>query len=147
MTPNERLATLSARLRRGEFGNIKFDLSCWFDTEPEYLDHAPSHVAEQALAGNNYCGTAACAVGLACVLPELREEGLRFHNNSPTPKFERWLAWDAVQMFFDLSAREADLLFGTTSYHPKHRTNPIAVADRIDELLTKRGYHAEMSEV
>ena len=106
----------------------QFDLNDWFadQTDGEWLppitpDNDPI-----------YCGYAACAVGYACTLPELRAEGLTFTTAGGEPNepvYKDATGWQAVRDFFDLDAIPADRLFDVNSY--SYGATPQDVAKRI----------------
>lgn len=60
------------------------------------------------------CGTVACAVGHACMDPELMEQGLDIVDNEPT--FEGLTEWNAVEKFFGLSEAQSLRLFYACCY-------------------------------
>lgn len=98
---------------------IKFDLSDWVDT------------AEGRRPGID-CGTAACAVGLACLSPDFQAEGLSLDCTMPT--YEGLYGWTAVARFFEVDHGEADHLFSSYRYKPEESKGAIgerAVAQRI----------------
>jgi hypothetical protein len=101
----------------------KFDLGSWrndhrptgFDTSDEALLHA--------------CGTTACAVGHACALPALKDQGLYWDKQNSIPRFtgfepdseeprpENWdIAWGSVQQFFGLTQHQTWWLFSAGNY-------------------------------
>jgi len=82
------------------------------------------------------CGTAACAVGHACTLPEFKAEGFSLHTDSvcnyPALKLtfhETLTGWNAVVKFFSLNRRAAYYLFDFISYVGD--PSPTYVSDRI----------------
>jgi hypothetical protein len=79
----------------------------------------------------NDCGTVGCAVGWACQVPELQEEGLHLKNSIPI--YQDRYAWEAVLRFFNLNEDEAAYLFMPLSYD--HRRFPKDVADRIRNFI------------
>lgn len=94
------------------------------------------------------CGTAACAVGWACLMHEFIAQNLRFSYDENlgayAPVFERddgkrLYGWDAVTAFFDIDEQVADELFVMESYyHDDDRRDPPGpehVAERITALL------------
>lgn len=65
------------------------------------------------------CGTAACAVGLACGSGIFVGEGLAYssdENGGLTPTFGKLEGWNAVKSFFDLDQDQAVRLFAEHSY-------------------------------
>lgn len=89
--------------------------------------------------GTKSCGTAACALGEACFVPELRAEGLRLTHDVGSymvPVFKgEWVGFDAAMKLFGLSSDEAHDLFGIDSYWPRRLATPGNVAKRIAELI------------
>lgn len=117
-------------------GNLQFNLGTWTDIPAEYHDHDPNRVLKRARAGANYCGTAACACGLATTIPSFRRAGLRLDRygdiyNELTGRESLY----AVQKFFDITNEDAAELFLGSRYEPEARDNPLAVADKITALL------------
>jgi len=116
---------------------VKFDLSSWLKTTGK---DAPSLS----------CGTYACAVGLACLLPELQEQGLGIevdtcasacHSNVTlfTPTFNGEHGFEAAEAFFDIEPRVAEILFDETTYDVACTTGAggeTNVAERITDLLS-----------
>lgn len=107
----ERLTTLAKHLRT---------------VPPENLDMS-----------NWTCGTAACAVGHACMMPEFNEQGLNLLAYHRTPNYAGESGWGAVEAFFDLGWPAAWNLFESRHY-PKPPT-PTEVADRIDDFVEHDG--------
>ncbi len=123
-------------------GNLKFDLDTWGSASSKYAYDNPIKVIRGAMRGENYCGTTACAMGLAVTIPAFREAGLR-----ATPFGEEGLLgvsyhppgsgfWGSpLKDVFGISAEDFDELFMPEKYHPQDRKNPLAVADKITALL------------
>jgi hypothetical protein len=130
----ERLLTLAAFLDTVE--PAKFDLKTWrIKTEIPvegaagvYFE-AKSDVTDSELEG---CGTTACAVGWACLMPEFIKEGLSYKNHSPT--YDKSTSWEAVTRFFGISYREADVLFAVSCYE-SCKAGPHEVAERIRTVV------------
>ncbi len=119
---------------------IKFDLAHW---------------ARPAVAGVRFteeegvpvdCGTAACAVGLACISGAFKRSGFSYrlcdcegsHRLHVIPTFNGEEDMNAVEQFFAISDVEADNLFQAHSYPEKKRKGAIgerAVAKRIRDLV------------
>lgn len=82
------------------------------------------------------CGTAACAIGHATLIPEFQEEGFqRFWSGV---KYKGAVSWDAVEAFFEISSSEAHWLFGGDQYKSlseEHLLKPSRVAERIQSLM------------
>lgn len=139
MTPNERLAHLATVLRTKELNNLDFNLHVWIETPDRYKGEvSKKEAATRALEGENFCGTSACAVGLACLLPEFQAEGLMFYSY-PVYRTERgyFENWEAVRKFFDLDEEDTERLFMASYYDTLHPTRE-QVADRIEELLARK---------
>ena len=83
------------------------------------------------------CGTVACAVGHACTIPELQEQGLSLSWISRSPDYAGERGWAAVTKFFDLSWGASKLLFNSDSYVKP--PTPTEVADRIDYFVEHDG--------
>lgn len=125
-------------------GNLGFDLAYWAGSS-EYnqdLMVSPTKVIAAALRGDNYCGTTACACGLAASLPAFQEEGL---SMVPSSLFQGvQLAYgaergfNAAAAFFDIPIYDAEDLFSSLAYL-HHDNNALAVADRIHALLQTEG--------
>jgi len=86
----------------------KFDMSTWGE---HFGDHDP---AEQ-----NYCGTQACALGHAAMIPAFRKQGLKIewteHEAEPQTGHKAW--WDAEVLYDGKIAHQAgEAFFGLTSY-------------------------------
>lgn len=95
------------------------------------------------------CGTAACAVGHACSLPEFQQEGLyagcsQITRRGLVPSFDSEQGWDAVQLFFHLTYSQAKWLFGESAYESESdeegMIEPSAVATRISSLIEKDSF-------
>lgn len=93
----------------------------------KHLQEVLSKVPEGALAmdkWSNSCGTSACAVGWSCMDPNFKDQGLSLStvksiftgDNLLLPSFEGETGWDAVEKFFDLDFRVAELLFCEENY-------------------------------
>lgn len=106
----------------------KFDLHGW---------RSWLNVSDDALL--HECNTTGCAVGWACALPEFQAQGLHWNRGWPALETEngRSTDWRAVEDFFEISADEANRLFTAHSYPKTHRKDPLAVAQRIRELVSR----------
>lgn len=68
------------------------------------------------------CGTVACALGWACLLPEFKAQGLTLEHPSgaPFPTFrtdgEVFHNYKAAQKFFQISSEHAQALFNPETY-------------------------------
>ncbi len=113
----------------------RFDLDGW--AMPAGIggmswDELKDHLSGWEPAMN--CGTAACAVGLACLSGEFASEKLAFHRDgdSIAPVFGGYRHWSAVKLFFGLNEKEAEHLFQSDSYHVAQGAEAeLAVAHRI----------------
>jgi hypothetical protein len=94
------------------------------------------------------CGTAACAVGLACALPEFQALGLSMEREYLASGWESYMprllvgehgdyrAWDAVVMFFSLKVNgQGEYLFMDGSYDTDDGTTEKEVAARIRHVV------------
>ena len=83
------------------------------------------------------CGSAACAVGHACMMPEFEAEGLtltRYLLGLAAPAFGQYSGWPAVRAFFCLTWDQAQELFAGHCY-PAGLDGANHVADRIEEFV------------
>lgn len=80
------------------------------------------------------CGTAACALGSAALLPEFNEAGLIL-DSTEVPAYNEETAEDAGAEFFGLSGRQAEYLFTPWTYPRGSYTTPKTVAKRVREIL------------
>jgi hypothetical protein len=87
----------------------------------------------------NTCGTAACAVGLACRSGVFSVEGLTYSsdkNGGLTPIFGELEGWNAVKSFFDVDQDQAVRLFAEHSYAvTEGEAAAQAVAARIRQMI------------
>ena len=85
------------------------------------------------------CGTAACAVGLACGSGVFSGEGLTYSsdkNGGLTPIFGELEGWNAVKSFFDVDQEQAVRLFAEHSYAvTEGEAAAQAVAARIRQMI------------
>ncbi len=87
---------------------------------------------------NLSCGTTACAMGHAALIPEFQALGLslkRVSRNGGTVTYDGMTQFSAVACFLDISIREADYLFNPEDYLNDARTTRMEVIDRIDYFL------------
>jgi len=90
--------------------------------------------------GTKSCGTAACALGEACFVPELRRAGLRLCRASGTfmvPEFKNAIGYAAAMDLFDISFGDAMDLFNPDHYTALQNIKPKHVAVRIAKLIEK----------
>lgn len=114
----------------------------------DFLRDPPKHVVEHFDMETwgegddmHQCGTAACALGWATTIPEIRKAGLRMSDGQPALVGKRGeaIAFDyaAAVLVFDINDMQADHIFG--SHQPrgtrKGRVGAAAAAARIDEVL------------
>lgn len=122
-------------------GNLKFDLNNWATVKAAYIGENFVDVVRRARLGENFCGTTACAMGVAASLPEfnLKGLGLRGSGSCAGVMFEvngrDYFGFDAAEKFFGLNFDDADELFSPEKYVGRERKNPLAVADKITALL------------
>ena len=95
------------------------------------------------------CGTAACAMGQACLIPAFQEAGLRICPDDPedpsrgTPGFQdeegRWyFGFDAADSFFECSSFTTKWLFSPGKYAGDiENLDAKVVAARIRALLAR----------
>lgn len=110
----------------------RFDLDAWFQSFTE-----------------DECGTAACAVGWACTIPEFNAAGFRAEMSDdgyclcpqyiPADTGPVYTSWAAVREFFGLTQPEADRLFFAGSYPLDSDPTPAEVAARIRGFVRQEG--------
>lgn len=96
----------------------EFDMSYWIDTPYD----------------GGGCKTAACALGEACFIPELKALGLRACHG--TPWFRDRYGLIAAVLFFRIGEQHASWLFKRNSYANRTDVTPGEVAARIRQLIT-----------
>ncbi len=104
---------------------IEFNISNWFKGE---LRHG--------------CGTAACALGAACLYPPFKRAGLKLRIEKewgvPCPTFKGSVELNAGEIFFGITYEEAaDLFFGSRYRTGWAGTRPHHVATKIRKLIKK----------
>lgn len=95
-----------------------------------WLEGSPTKLRAHA------CGTAACALGWACMIPRFKKLGLRFKlttRNAGYPIYRSYRTLEASEKFFGLRQEEAALLFDFRN----GCTTPEDVAHRIDQLIVE----------
>src|SRR5690348_14932373 len=97
----QRLKTLRDALIKyaGDTGNLRFDLREWTFIPDEYDGEDGTVVVRGAMRSRNYCGTTACAIGLAASLPEFNRAGFSIgqYGNIRSPMFRDLGHWEAVR--------------------------------------------------
>lgn len=92
------------------------------------------------------CGTAACAVGMACFNPKLRKMGLDMelasYGRNIQPTYNGYTQWAAVEKFFGLTENQVLSLFGGRYYEDmdlptEGREGAAAVAKHIRTFIRK----------
>ncbi|VTU32138.1 hypothetical protein H4CHR_02950 [Variovorax sp. PBS-H4] len=102
----------------------KFNLESW-----RRGTYGSETTDEQLVHG---CGSAGCAVGWACALPEFQRQGLVWNEHGfPEIRNSDHGGWDAVEAFFAIDEDDAQYLFDSDKYRPGQHTDPLAVARRI----------------
>lgn len=150
----ERLTELQGMLTHHDqlFKKVaRFDIRSWFETGRAFRD----------------CGTAACALGSACLHKPFIKQGLGlttvFHDHHKYPTingkdYERD-GWSVGAEFFGITYGESEYLFDPGHYYPGHYYNaddygldekpvqnvkPEHVAKRVEKLINK--YKGENNE-
>lgn len=115
------LAEHLERIAKRKPKSRSFNLDKWFEKTP--------------------CGTAACAVGSACFIPEFKRLGLRLRQVGSAwyPVFKGDAGYTAAARFFGISWGAAETFFCPDSYKPDEQGNPLAVATRIREFVAAKG--------
>lgn len=117
----ERLTRLATKLLAHHDNGVRFNLRRWVLKDC----YEPS-----------WCGTSACAVGLACLDPEFNAEGLVLGGEFP--RFLHHVGWEAVNAFFGLTYQQSEHLFYIGAYPLSKQTGEVAaraVAARIMALV------------
>lgn len=91
------------------------------------------------------CGTAACALGAACLLPQFRKQGLKLKadwvgDRRPMPTYAGERGEEAGEKFFGITKIEADCLFYPYNYRINGcyvEVTPAMVANKIQKLINK----------
>lgn len=106
-------------------------------TLADYLETVPSARFNMNTWGTDpECGTAGCAMGHACQIPEFSATGLRLIEKGDgdyIPEFGRHAEYMAAAAFFDLEYMQAISLFSPDCYRAA-RPRPTTVARRIRRL-------------
>lgn len=87
------------------------------------------------------CGTAACAMGEACFIPELQDLGLfldfKYGVLIGTPNFQGYTGFRAAAEFFDITYSDAEHLFAAAKY--SRQEDPAIVARCIRTFIARGG--------
>lgn len=120
-----------------EPGNLKFDLAMWAVVPSAYIEDDPVDVVAGALAGENYCGTTACACGIAATIPSFKRDGLSLHPDGRVARlhYQGDSNASAAAAFFEIPFDLSIWLFEPTRYPRRQRRNAVAVAKRIGRVL------------
>lgn len=120
------LLKLAALLEKHRDNGVRFDLSVWYEKDPDW------------------CGTKGCACGLAALNPAFKKAGFREENSvitftDPVDGYE-YEDWAAVRHFFGIGYVASEYLFSSGSYTGKMYGDAAArkVAKRI-RAFVKRG--------
>lgn len=130
----ERLERLASLLERhNDSRGFTFDIRKWGSRSPS-------------------CGTAGCAIGLACLSEEFLEDGLSFtweRGSTETirliPKFGSKVDWAAVWTFFDISLAQASRMFHLLNYRRGYHTSAVRTARRIRAMVRLERYKIRRS--
>jgi len=101
----------------------KFDMRTWFETTIEKIKVNP-----KTGVCTTVCGTSACALGHAALIPEFQKAGLRLVVNREGDGHVRYRGYEgtvAAEHFFGLMSWDADLLFGGGDSTPKKKARQI----------------------
>ena len=104
-----------------------FNLNWWFHGDfPANLDGLPE------------CDAAACAIGIACLIPEFQALGFRLERfgGNYLPTFGDHMGYRAVERFFGLTSDGAEDLFDRSSYDQEN--DQLAVAERIRAFVKQQ---------
>jgi hypothetical protein len=124
MTPRERLLFLQDALRSPMPPGLRFRMNTWRANLPP--------------GEPDGCGTAACALGYATMLPALAAEGLTWHDTRfmGVVTFGDHVSYGAGEIFFGLDEGQSEYLFDPWAYDcDEGEITPADVAGRIDEVL------------
>lgn len=101
------------------------------------------------------CGTAACALGWGCAMPELQAQGLKVEISlnysgeiAVAPSFKGAVGFDAAEKFFDIDYRTASYLFDPYEYGDSD-VETVTVGEviaRIDAVLSATAFNDEEEE-
>lgn len=132
-------------------GNLQFDLGAWLELPDEYQNQDALKVLQKAISGDNYCGTTACACGVAASIPSFKRDGLTLVRLGTTgqviPRYKSFGNYAAVQEFFGLTMQQTVWLFSPAEYALSLQKSPSAVAERILMLLTNSPSLPDMQRI
>lgn len=142
MTPRKRLALLATKLRElaaipVEKQPILFDLN-YFRLDSGSIEALIEEVGPEVM-GEHTCGTVACAIGYATMIPELVADGFVFGPDlglgpgEPRIRYHGESGWFAAEEFFDLQTSICRRLFDPSEYENVRAILP--VAERIEAYL------------
>lgn len=143
MIKTERLSRLATLLEESAAAklNLEFNLRDWSNTETREETVRTGFLGLFKETREVRCNTAACAVGLACLSGEFKNDGLDFtqYSNNISPIYLNKTNWGAVEKFFGLSRSQATKLFDSRAYDgPIYgRDAELEVAERIRALVDK----------
>jgi hypothetical protein len=88
-----------------------------------------------------HCGTAACVLGAAALLPEFNKKGLKLSESETCsgfyyPNFRSYYSYESGEKFFGLNEKQAEYLFDPEQYK-RGEAKPATVAKRIREILSQ----------
>lgn len=81
------------------------------------------------------CGSTACAIGLACTIPEWKKDGFKMvaEGDAYCPEYGPYASFDAVSRYLRITYEDVMYLFHEDSYLPE--ASPQDVANRIKEFI------------
>lgn len=115
---------------------VSFDMSAWIrvrdpDENWPFLRERPDSIPVQ-------CDTQACAFGLAAISGIFAEDGLTYQllGSTLVPEYQGQSGFDAACVFFEISTRNAVMLFDPAVYDIKEGAQAeLEVVKRIDVLM------------
>lgn len=116
-----------------------FDMRDWVQTPQSSVDWAgiESKASRKPLLlpdRDHTCGTAACAFGSAAFYKPFVEQGLHI-SECGEPSYGLFIGLYAAMAFFDISERQAELLFLPGQYPSNKNITPEMVADRVASMI------------
>jgi len=114
------------------FPNVKFNINLWGSS----LDYKNN----RAEAPKQDCGSAACALGSACLYKPFTKFGLKIPKSGWDPEYLTYSGYEAGAKFFGLTNAESIWLFNPHSYRQAnndsyHDVTRAMVIKRIKKLL------------